>query len=101
MRTLPPIGIVGVACLSPIAASAQGQTATYRCAGGLVVKARSPNAMTAIVSIGGRAYRLRNTMAASGSRYTGQGVTFWEYHGEATIERGGKSISCRQPSGNG
>jgi membrane-bound inhibitor of C-type lysozyme len=95
MRTLPRIGIVGVACLSSFAASAQGQTATYRCAGGLVVKARFPNAMTTIVSIGGRAYRLRNTMAASGSRYAGQGVTFWEHHGEATIKRAGKSTSCR------
>ncbi|MEE4146072.1 MAG: MliC family protein [Halieaceae bacterium] len=35
------------------------------------------------------------TRTASGSRYTGEGVDFWEHHGEATLEWFGTTLKCR------
>ena len=52
--------------------------------------------MRAVLRLGGRDWRLRNTMAASGSRYEGKGITFWLKGEEAMLEQpGGRSTNCR------
>jgi membrane-bound inhibitor of C-type lysozyme len=89
--------LVGAACAVASGAPAQGQAA-YRCDGGVSVRATFPSAATAVLSLGGRTYRLKNTRAASGARYAGNGIVFWEHHGEATLQRGGKTLSCKAVS---
>src|SRR3954454_15357264 len=86
--------LVGSVCLVATGAVAESR-ATYRCEGGVTIRVRFPDEQTAILALGGKTYRLKNTMAASGARYAGSGISFWDYHGEATLERGGKSTSCK------
>ena len=94
MRTTFLSALAGLVCFWPVTASAQSQRATYRCKGGLSVKVRFLDDATAMVSLRGRSYRVKNTRAASGSRYSGQGLTFWEHQGEASIEHGGQALLC-------
>src|SRR5215207_9952058 len=94
MKAATRATLVGAAAFMVTSAISEGQ-AVYRCGSGVLLRVRFPSATTAILSLGSRTYRLKNTAAASGARYSGQGVEFWEHHGEATLERGGKALSCK------
>ncbi len=49
-----------------------------------VVLTRGQDRVTAVISRSG-----------SGSRYTAEGVEFWEHHGEATVNWFGTELKCR------
>lgn len=90
MRRYWPL-MPGLVCLvSPVPSHAE----TYRCKDGSTVKASFPTTGTAVVSIGGGTYRLKTAMAASGAKYTGGGLTFWEHQGEVSLRGAGRSTTC-------
>ena len=95
MRGAMRLALLGAASVTAASAAAEGQ-AVYRCQGGVLVRARFPSATTAIISLGSRTYRLKNTAAASGARYAGKGIVFWEHHGEVTLQREGKTLICKE-----
>lgn len=76
--------------------AAAGRPVAYLCDDGTRVTARFLGPYRAVLSIGRREVPLRNTLAASGSRYEGSGITFWLKGDEAMLERPqGRSTNCR------
>lgn len=88
-----PLGIFLVLTFASVVLSptpgeaAAGQPVVYRCDDGTRVIARFPDPYRALLRMGGRNWPLRNTLAASGARYQGKGVTFWLKGEEATLDR--------------
>ncbi len=97
-----PVGVALTLSLATLAVThspgqaAGGQPVTYACEDGARLTARFLGPLRAVLRLGGREWRLRNTMAASGSRYEGKGIAFWLKGEEAMLEQpGGRSTNCR------
>lgn len=73
-----------------------GQRVLYRCEGGARVFAHFLATDRAVLEIGGRIRTVRNTRAASESRYEGNGITFWLKGEDAMLDRPEvHSTTCR------
>jgi membrane-bound inhibitor of C-type lysozyme len=57
----------------------------YTCADGQRITAGYPDRETAIVTYKGHAYTLKQAASASGARYTGYGLQWWEKGPQASI----------------
>ncbi|HVY86599.1 MAG TPA: MliC family protein [Caulobacterales bacterium] len=87
-----------VDCSSAVGA---GQTFTFSCDAGKSFTAQYDEGTTcAIVTAGGQTYRVPAAMSASGARYQGGGVEYWEHQGEAMLDgaAGGPYANCKLPA---
>ena len=75
-----------------------GNRMDWRCDGGAAFSARIKSDGSADVFAGGQVYTLPHVAGASGARYAGGGVEYWERGGEATLTgaRGGPYANCRR-----
>lgn len=96
-----PVGLLVGTSLAALAAThswgeaAEIRPVAYACEEGARVTARFFDPYRAVLRRSGRAWGLRNTMAASGSRYEGSGIVFWLKGDEAMLEQpGGRSTNC-------
>lgn len=96
MRTALLCALLSAACFSLAPAFAQSRSTAYRCQGGLSVKARFPNATTALVSLEGRTYRLKSTALGPGMKYAGRGLAFHEPFNNASIKLNGVDLPCNR-----
>lgn len=85
------------ACATP-AATPGGPRMDWRCDGGAAFSSRIKGDGVAEVFAGGRTYNLPHVQGASGARYSGGGVEYWERSGEATLSgaQGGPYNNCRR-----
>jgi membrane-bound inhibitor of C-type lysozyme len=80
----------------PSDARAADLSVVYRCADGARMGARFIGMERAVLKLRDGNRVLRNTRAASGSRYEGNGIVFWIKGDEATLDQpGGHSTTCR------
>jgi putative lipoprotein len=88
--------LILAACATPAAPG--GPRMDWRCDGGAAFSARISADGAAEVFAGGRVYNLPHVPGASGARYSGGGVEYWERGGEATLTgaQGGPYTSCRR-----
>jgi membrane-bound inhibitor of C-type lysozyme len=59
------------------APAAVAATTTYGCLDGRTIRASYPDAVTAVLNVGGRDLTLKIARSGSGARYVGQGVQWW------------------------
>jgi membrane-bound inhibitor of C-type lysozyme len=71
--------------LVALTACAPAREFTWHCASGASFTIRYDDRDRAIVSANDHVYTLSSTRAASGARYRGELVEYWEHHGEATL----------------
>ncbi|MES1158502.1 MAG: MliC family protein [Terricaulis silvestris] len=84
-------------------AAPSGETHAVSCDGGKHFSVQYDAGSTcAIVAAGGQTYRIPAALAASGERYEGGGVEYWEHHGEAMLNgaAGGPYANCTLPEAN-
>lgn len=84
------------ACATPDPVT--GAAITWRCDGGASFTAQDTEGGDAVVTAGGRTYHVRGVMAASGERFTGGGVEYWQHGDEAMLNgaQGGPYANCKQ-----
>jgi membrane-bound inhibitor of C-type lysozyme len=68
-----------------LTACAPAREFTWHCANGTSFTIRYDDRDRAIVSANDHVYMLSPARAASGARYSGEAVEYWEHHGEATL----------------
>ena len=85
-----------IVLLSAAPAFAQDHTGViYRCDDGSTVIASFMNATNeALITTGGRSFRLPQAMSGSGARYTDGSVLFWIKGNDAQLEAAGRSTNC-------
>ena len=49
-----------------------------------------------IIERGGETRPAFQVRSGSGARYVGEDITFWEWHGEATVNWSGTQLQCRR-----
>ena len=100
MRVIAPAGlrpgIFAALVLIVAVAPAQGQNyVRYNCAGGTEFEAAFfAGTRAAFLQVDGKSLNLPKRIAASGTRYAKDGVTFWVKGQRATLKRAGKTIEC-------
>lgn len=70
----------------------------YACEGSelpFTARFRDGDPPTAVFMLGGDRVEIPAAVSGSGARYAGDGVEYWEHHGEAMVDFQGTKLSCR------
>jgi membrane-bound inhibitor of C-type lysozyme len=80
-----------------LGAAAQAQTYThYDCYGGTTFDLMLfPGTKGAFLQLDGKSIKLPQSLAVTGTRYRGNGITVWTKGDRATLRRAGKRIECK------
>jgi membrane-bound inhibitor of C-type lysozyme len=89
------------ACASPQAAPAANADTigpvAFSCDDGSIIEAtfdNAPNPATVLLVRGGQTFTLPQGMSASGARYVGDDITFWNKGRDAMVEWQGTKLAC-------
>ena len=93
MRPFSAISLLGALLLTGC-----GQTATdgktMHCTDGPTVTFHFPDPETLMLTVNGSAHRLERQRTASGARYSGEGMDFWNKGNEVTFTLDGQRFTC-------
>ncbi len=93
MRPSPAISLLGALCLAGC-----GQTATdgktMRCTDGPTATFHFPDPETLTLTVHGTMHRLERQRTASGARFSGEGVDFWNKGREVMLTLEGQRFTC-------
>src|SRR5919106_2547441 len=70
---------------------------TFRCDDGSAIEAtfdNTPDPATVLLVRGGETFTLPQAMSASGARYLGDGIEFWNKGNDAAVEWQGTKLAC-------
>ena len=65
-----------------------------RCAGGPTATFHFPDPETLVLTVNGGTHRLERLRTASGARYAGEGMDFWNKGEEVTFTLDGRRFTC-------